>query len=305
MILGTVQLGMDYGRANTSGMPSASEAAELLFAAAASGIDTVDTARDYGLSELRIGDALMAGLAGSIDVVTKLDPLTALPEDASDREVRSAVDASVYRSCRDLRVRTLDTLLLHRWSLRRSHRGRVWDRLLELRAEGVVGSLGASVQSPPEALEAFADVDVAHVQLPINVLDRRWVAVGVDDAARARPGVVVDARSVFLQGVLLLDSEKWPRVPGVDAAAIVRELDALVAQLDRSNRADLCVAFVKSLDWVDGLVVGVERTEQLLENVRQFGGAELDATERQLVLDRLPRVPDALLDPSQWDRGRE
>ena len=73
LVLGTAQLGMAYGIANQAGAPTTQIANALVARALALGITTFDTARAYGLSENRLGEAL----AGHDDVtiITKLAPL--------------------------------------------------------------------------------------------------------------------------------------------------------------------------------------------------------------------------------------
>ena len=51
MILGTVQLGCDYGIKNRYGQPSHKEALSILDVAFQGGIRTLDTAAGYGESE--------------------------------------------------------------------------------------------------------------------------------------------------------------------------------------------------------------------------------------------------------------
>lgn len=55
MTLGTVQLGMEYGIANKSGMPSAQKAFEILDTAIEGGINSFDTSNGYGESEEVLG----------------------------------------------------------------------------------------------------------------------------------------------------------------------------------------------------------------------------------------------------------
>ena len=57
MALGTVQLGIEYGAANKTGMPTEEEAIAMIRTAAERGVMSLDTARAYGLSEHRIGKA--------------------------------------------------------------------------------------------------------------------------------------------------------------------------------------------------------------------------------------------------------
>ena len=58
LVLGSVQLGLDYGAANRTGKPSHEAALRLVRRAAESGVKTFDTARAYGDSEERLGEAL-------------------------------------------------------------------------------------------------------------------------------------------------------------------------------------------------------------------------------------------------------
>ena len=65
--LGTVQFGLRYGIANRTGQVTPEQAGEILEIARAASIDTLDTAIDYGESELRLGGAGVAGFR----IVTK------------------------------------------------------------------------------------------------------------------------------------------------------------------------------------------------------------------------------------------
>jgi aryl-alcohol dehydrogenase-like predicted oxidoreductase len=181
--------------------------------------------------------------------------------------------------------------------------GAIWERLLERLEDGTVLSLGVSVQSPREALDALARVDVQHLQLPFNLLDWRWRACGVIGAVAARPHVTVHARSVFLQGLLATDDPSlWPKIPGIDSAYILELLAEEAIGFDRMNVADLCIAFVRGQPWIDGLVIGMETEDQFDENMRLFLRPPLAAHDCELLELRLPRLPEQLLDPAQWPK---
>jgi spore coat polysaccharide biosynthesis protein SpsF len=143
LVLGSVQLGLAYGAANRTGKPSHGAALRLVHRAADSGITNFDTARAYGDSEDRLGEAL--GTRTGIRTVTKLSPLSELAPDARRDDVRAAVDASITASLGALRRDRLDCLLLHRASHMTAFAGAVWERLIEYLEEGTVLSLGVSV----------------------------------------------------------------------------------------------------------------------------------------------------------------
>lgn len=301
LVLGTVQLGLAYGAANRTGKPARATALRLVRRAAACGVNQFDTARAYGDSEDRVGEALDGKKA--VRAITKLSPLNDLAEDAMRTEVRYAVDASIEQSLESLRREKLDCLLLHRAQHMWAFNGWIWERLIERLEDGSVLSLGVSVQSPVEALAALACPDVMHLQLPFNLLDWRWLADGFQACLAARPNVTVHARSAFLQGILAVhDPDVWPVVRGVDAAAMVRMIATLTEVFDRESPADLCLAYARGQSWIDGVVVGLESDEQLEDNLRLFVKPPLSAEDCASVAARIPKLPLALLDPARWPR---
>jgi aryl-alcohol dehydrogenase-like predicted oxidoreductase len=173
--------------------------------------------------------------------------------------------------------------------------------LLDLRNQGVIGKLGASVQNPGELLTLIRDPDVEYVQIPFNILDYRWHQANIPAILSDRSDIIVHARSCFLQGTLLhTDRKHWPCYRGFDPSSTIAWLTRTAKSLGQHCVADLCMAFVRSQPWIDGLVVGIENTDQLQENLRFFGNRELTADElQQIVLDR-PVIPEWVLDPARW-----
>ena len=300
LIVGSVQLGLAYGAANRTGKPDRDAALRLARRAADARVGGFDTARAYGDSEERLGEAL---IGRRVSIITKLSPLTELPPGASSGAVAAAVDSSIVQSLAALRRERLDCVLLHRAAHLTAFNGAAWRRLEHHLANGTVGSLGVSVQSPAEALAALNHGSVRHVQLPFNVLDWRWAEAGVIAAIRHKPSITVHARSVFLQGVLAArDPVVWPRVDGIDAPALIAWLDEWAAKSGRENVADLCLAYVRGQDWIDGVVVGMETEAQLAANLSLTTQAPLTPTECAHVENFRPRVPEQLLDPARWPR---
>ena len=300
LVLGSVQLGLAYGVANKTGKPSRGAALKLVRRAAAAGITQFDTARAYGDSEERLGEAL-DGLA--VRAITKLSPLADLPTDASRDEVRDAVDASIAESLHALRRKHIDCLLLHRAGHMTAFGGAVWERLLERLAAGSVAALGVSVQSPQEASDALTCREVRHIQMPFNLLDWRWREAGAIAAIEKRLDVTVHARSVFLQGLLAAnDPAIWPHIEGVDPPRVLRLIAGLAEEFGRENTADLCLAYARGQRFIDGVVIGLETMEQLDANLRLAVKRPLTEEECALVEARVPRLPENLLNPALWPK---
>jgi spore coat polysaccharide biosynthesis protein SpsF (cytidylyltransferase family)/aryl-alcohol dehydrogenase-like predicted oxidoreductase len=305
LTLGTAQLGMKYGIANRLGQPALPLAINMVRQAIAHGVTALDTARGYGEAESVLGEALGGAWRSRVEVITKLDPLASLPHDADPSKIRSAVDESVKCSCEALGVVRLSTLLLHRPHHYRAWGGAAWRRLLELRDAGTIGSLGASIYEPREALDLLEDPAVLHLQIPMNVLDWRWKASGVDRALAGRPDVVVHARSVLLQGLLVSPAPSWPLSAEFDVASCLRQLQRLANEFERESVADLCLTYVRSQPWITSVVVGSETLEQVNENLRLFCRPKLNAQQCAELESLAPKAPEDLLNPSQWKFAHE
>ena len=300
LVLGSVQLGLAYGVANKTGKPSHGAALKLVRRAADAGVSQFDTARAYGDSENRLGEALDGR---AVRAITKLSPLADLPVGASRGEVRDAVDASIAESLAALRLRRIDCLLLHRASHMSAFGGAIWERLLERLEDGSVSALGVSVQTPQEALEALACYGVRHIQMPFNLLDWRWREADTIAQLERRADVSVHARSVFLQGLLAANDPKiWPHIEGVDTPAVLKLIAGLAEEFGRESSADLCLAYTRGQSFIDGVVVGLETEEQLDTNLRLAAKRPLGEAECALVETRIPRLPPRLLDPAQWSK---
>jgi aryl-alcohol dehydrogenase-like predicted oxidoreductase/spore coat polysaccharide biosynthesis protein SpsF (cytidylyltransferase family) len=301
MSLGTAQLGMEYGIANRTGQPDQVAAADIVATARMCGVTYFDTARAYGNSERILGEALGAPstVTAPPTIVTKLPP-AARAEGPTASTIRDWVRQTVRTSATELRCSRVDVLLLHRWQDRERDGGAVWRALCELRAEGFIDALGASVQTVAEALEALVDPDVRHLQLPVNVLDWRWTNPEFLQARAARRDVAVHARSCLLQGILVMNPDEWPVVDGMSATAVSAQLEKLAADCERSSILDLTFAYVRSLAWVDTLVVGAERVDQLIANVDLFRRPPLTEEQANKVTESRPRVPETFLNPALW-----
>jgi spore coat polysaccharide biosynthesis protein SpsF len=305
LVVGGAQLGMHYGIANEVGMPDCASASMLLKTAIANGVACIDTARAYGCSEAAIGAALDGGWAGRVQVVTKLDPLADCGLDMPGGEVRLRVVSSVYESCVRLRRASLNVLLLHRCEHLHAWDGAAWTQLLALQAQGLVGTLGVSVQSPDELVAAIDMPQVGFVQLPFNLLDWRWdVAIGRLTAARRERAITVHARSALLQGLLPSRSAAlWCRANVAAPESVWEWLDAEAKRHGRSGVVDLCLAYLRAQPWIDGVVVGMETVEQLIANIHAFNTPALDPGQVRQVEEGRPRLGVQALDPFRWQKA--
>lgn len=289
LVLGTAQLGQSYGIANSAGRPDQGTVRAIVNAAREHGIDFLDTARAYGGSEADLGAAAPHGRPY---VVTKIAPLKGT--DNVDAVRRSWEASTVALGSKAIDI---TDLLLHR--ALDAERPGVWDALRRIRDSAGLRRIGVSVQSTGELLDVLDKPDLGHVQFPYNVLDRRWLAPEIVDALAARPEVIVIARSVYLQGLLITCAD-WPS--GHCSTAFTTPLDRLAASTGSGSRAALCVRFALAHPTIDAVVIGAETPQQVVENAGLAARSALSDDAVAAVLDNVPAGPPDLIDPSRWRR---
>ncbi len=290
LILGTVQLGMAYGVANRTGRPDIAAAHRILDHAAARGVAALDTARAYGDSESVIG-AWLATTEKPLPVITKLAPLTRVAEPDKPEAARRSL--AVSREA--LGLRRLGLVLAHREDDVLSPGVR--DVLEEALSAGQIGAWGVSA-TRPEALARVLDaIHVAAVQLPASIADRRYRPLA--EAAR-RAGAVVYARSLFLQGALLMPEADLPDHLRALAPGLA-SLDELARRLDRP-RSDIALAAMRAAPFVDAFVVGVDTLRQLDAHLDALSRPALPRKDAEALAEKFSGLPDEILDPGLWPR---
>jgi spore coat polysaccharide biosynthesis protein SpsF (cytidylyltransferase family)/aryl-alcohol dehydrogenase-like predicted oxidoreductase len=302
LVLGTAQLGLDYGITNTYGKPDQTTAEKIVKTAIVNGAKFIDTARAYGDSENVLGAILSTGWTGRSNVITKLSPL--IDETLIDisNSIEYSVDSSVYHSCKALRTESIDALLLHRASQMTIFGGKIWSRLLFHRQQGLIRSLGVSVQSPEELKNILSIQEVEVIQLPYNVLDWRWDSIisKVIEEKKIR-NLTIHIRSTLLQGLLTSQNQdKWRKAHVENAELIMDWLKINQKLIGAKSIAEFCLRFVNSLNWVDGIVVGVETIEQLLENINFICLPEICSSQLEVILKSRPILEQKTLNPASW-----
>ena len=304
LIMGTAQLGMQYGITNSS-IIHPSNGRDMIREAVANGVAWVDTARAYGASEEIVGSVLASGWDDRISVVTKLSPLANWQPQDQPKGVRAAAEASLWASCKALGQNRLDTVLLHRQVHWNAWDGAVASVLREWVEAGQIKRLGVSVQSPEE-LEAALDVaDFSHIQMPFNILDHRWdkVLPRLVQVRGAR-GLTVHIRSVLLQGLLMSDdAQKWNLAGHTKWVETRRWLTETSKHLAQPGVDALCINWVRGLPWVDGIVVGMDNLDQLRRNISIFSESPLSEEAFKQLPNNKPYLTNQTLDPAQWENA--
>ncbi len=188
--LGTVQFGQAYGVSNRRGQVPQAEADAILKRAAAAGVRLLDTAVNYGEAE-----SVMARLDISpFRIVTKTIGL------------KHGLEAVVARARQSAAALKADTLLVHAASDLHGEEGEaLWTALKRLRDDGVFRKIGVSVYAADDPAHLAARFRPDVMQLPFSLLDQRLLTDGTLGRLN-NLGVEIHARSLFLQGLLFMET---------------------------------------------------------------------------------------------------
>ncbi len=287
LVLGTVQFGQAYGVANAGGRVSEAECGKILQTAARLGVKTLDTAPAYGESEIVLGR--LAPKAGPFRIITKTPTIRSLAE-ALDPAY--GIAASLEQSLENLGQDRVGGLLVHNLhAFPDEDADKILEELFRLRDAGKTNAIGLSLYDPDE-LGRFGNLSgIDLVQLPINLLDQRFSQSGCIERLKIM-GIEVHARSVFLQGLLLMPPDRTPEYfdPIRNILRTFHE-DAKKAGLPP---LDAALGFVAGQAGIDGMVVGVDTHRQLEEIAGALEKGKIDDV-RGYACDS-----SDMIDPRRW-----
>jgi aryl-alcohol dehydrogenase-like predicted oxidoreductase len=290
LVLGTAQLGMPYGIANKSGKPDFSSALSIIQAAWESGITEFDTAQAYGDSEQILGRIFAElGIVQEARVITKLRSMQTFGEG-------SHLHQSVEESLKRLKVSKLECLLLHREDMLDMLDDGLKESLLTLVQRGYVRYLGVSVYSPDRAIQALGDDLFNVIQIPANVLDRRFHRAGVFEIAEKRDRRIY-IRSAFLQGLVLMNGEDVPKKMA-SMKPVLAKLDRLALQY-RLSRQAIALLYLRDQFVNAKVIFGAEVPEQVLQNTRCWQSKAPEGIILDLI-DAFPELDESILNPAKW-----
>ena len=283
LVLGTAQFGLAYGLANETGKVSSDTVQQLLKVASAFNITMLDTAIAYGDSEQILG---LHNLS-KFEIISKLP---AVPP--SCLNVEEWIVEQTVSSLKRLSTEKLNGLLLHRPDqLLESNGEKIYKSMLRLKEQGTVDKIGVSIYGPDELSELIKRFDFDVIQAPMNILDRRMENTGMLKQLK-KIGVAIHIRSAFLQGLLLIPSEKIP-VYFTPWASLIKQYHHWLNQQGISP-LQACLSYLNQYSDIDKIIVGVDSIWQL----KQIAAAiDTPITD---IPDCLQSVDEGLINPSRW-----
>jgi aryl-alcohol dehydrogenase-like predicted oxidoreductase len=280
LVLGTANFGDKYGISKRNKISS--QETDRILRWSAGKIPELDSSEDY---------------KGSHSAISRHSKLFKITTKIRLDQVMDVQDLApkVAKLKSDLGKDRIDRLLLRPHSTKPTFTLDSLKELEKLRNIGEVDDIGLSIYETNELLYFANSIDFPiSFQIPINLLNRSFPALISSNTSHFQ-NFTFYARSVFLQGLLLLDVREIPDQ--------LREAEGSISLLNQELRRlgvsilEATFAFIRSQEWIKGVVVGVTNLSELKENYQVFNQP---LSLNWDFLNRMPNAPERVLDPRLW-----
>ena len=282
LILGTVQMGMNYGVNNKYGKIPISECFDILDYAYENGINSIDTAEDYGDAHSIIGE-YHAKSKNKFKINTKFSSSSNLD-----------IDKKVNNYLKQLNINHIELIMFHNLKSYENNQRNI-ELLKEIKRKGLIKKVGVSVYRNEEIDYLLDDDDIDVIQLPFNLLDNDNLRLEKINKAKSK-GKLIHTRSVYLQGMFFMDSqsenmiyEKLKKYLSlINSISIASEIPIL----------NLALGYCLQHNKIDGVLIGVDSLNQLKSNINA-----INQTLNHQIIDQINKIKvhnKELLNPTNW-----
>jgi hypothetical protein len=282
--LGSVQFGIDYG-INSGVKVESNEVINIINCARNNDIKLLDTAKLYGSSEQVLGDVNTQ----DFDIVTKT---RGFDQEVITEKVASFVINDLYQSLKLLKQKSLYGLLVHHGEdLLKPGGEMIFNQLKILKEQGLVNKIGVSAYIDSQLIKIIDRFDIDIIQFPMNILDRRLIDNGLLHKIYSK-GIEIHTRSIFLQGLLLMDHKKRPN-QFKRWSSLWKFWHEWLAD-NKLSALEATIRYMISIPEISRVLVGVDNKDQLQNIINAIDG-------------NLPPIPEELsindtdlLNPANW-----
>lgn len=290
--LGTVQFGLDYGFTKRK---TQDEVNDILSLAVDNGINLIDTAREYGDSEEKIG-VFNKEFDNDFIIATKLSLINDL-SNLSYSYLKNHIQKSVNDSLSNLNIDYIPILQLHQVDMELYENIDFWSCICDIKQDKIVNKFGVSVYDTNDTqflLDNYADI-IDYIQIPYNIFDRRFDNIFKRIKSN---NIEVISRSTFLKGII---PSSVDNVPSELSDIIPYKLKLESISDNVGVRVDeLATLFVYYNQNISSTIFGVNSPEELKNNIdtiKQFDESILNNID----FNEVSISESRLIDPRQWN----
>ena len=279
--LGSVQWGLPYGISNVDkNKVDFEELSNILMYSKSMNLKLIDTSPTYGDVE----NILSKHNLNNFHIITKTPKLSREEIKKNDLKL---LNYTLRKSLNLLNQKSFYGILVHNSLDLLLDGGRyISDALNKFKEQGLVKNIGVSIYNSENLDKICKILNPDIVQLPVNVIDQRFIKDGSLKFLKNK-NIEIHARSIYLQGLLLMSSEKinsyfnpWKKF-----------LNNWHQECNNQNFIPLEAAldFVIKIKEIDHCILGIQNSKQLKENIsslkknKNFDASKLASSDENLV----------------------
>ena len=199
------------------------------------------------------------------------------------------LEKEIRKALLTLKIKNFECLMVHDFYLLSKKEINKTNLLLQkLKKNYLIKKVGISVYSPAELVKTWSIWKPDVVQLPLNLIDKRFLETGWINRLK-RSNIEIEVRSIFLQGILLSppDIIKNKKLQNIVKKFIIWSSQHSV------SRINACLSFIKEQN-IDRIIFGTETRNQLNEFLKAF------KSERLFYPKNFFQKNKYLVDPRYW-----
>lgn len=290
--LGTVQFGLDYGFTKRK---TQDEVNDILNVAVDNGINLIDTAREYGDSEEKIG-IFNKEFDNDFVIATKLSLINDL-DNLSYSFLKNHIRKSVNDSLYNLNIDNIPILQLHQVDMELYNNSDFWSCIEDIKQDKLIDNFGVSVYDTNDTqflLDNHGDI-IDYIQIPYNIFDRRFDSIFEQIKIN---NIDVISRSTFLKGIIPASVENVPTELN-DIIPYKLKLESISADIG-VNVDELATLFVYYNKNISSTIFGVNSPEELKNNIDTIKHFD-ESILNEIDFNELSISEVKLIDPRQWN----
>jgi len=285
--LGTANFNKSYGIINSESVPS-DEINRISRLMKKYDLKSIDTALAYSTTTSEDSDWEIDFFRDR-DITTKF-AIKNFREGALESEILDGFHSDLDRK----NLRRYKNVLLHDFSDLVGQKSKLTLEVLsKLKSLDLTESIGFSAYESAEIDFALKMFQPDVIQIPLNIFDQRLISSGYINKL-TKMGIRIQARSIFLQGLLLTKSENIPA--GFEFASNSFKQWWNFVESESLNPLELCLSFVSSMFEINEIVIGVYDSVQLEQILKT------QPTNKNYDLGRFASCDVELLDPRRWHK---
>ena len=255
IVIGSAQFGTRYSL-NSKQVLKSTECKKILTECKVNKINFLDTAFDYTeaykiLKKIGCED---------FNVITKLPKMNFISNHYHENKI--------YKTLNDFKIKHFYAILFHNEKFIFTKEGeKIFNFLKYLKKNKIVKKIGVSVYNYPILKKIIKYFDIDIIQCPINVFDREFIEKNNVEILKKK-NIEIHARSIFLQGLLLLKSKQIPR-KFKKYNKYFSEWDNYLKENNISNYFN-CINFIKKQSKIDKVILGVDSVNHLNEFIKNW-----------------------------------